>query len=486
EQAHPRGLRVLPAAVRGAAAELDVPDVRPRREPRRRPPQPPDHRRELLPRARRDPRRQGGGGAQRAVRRQVQVPAHLPAAAEVRPRHGLVLLVQPDRGGVVAGRGPLRGGLAALRHPDGRPAQQRRPHGRQRPAHARRGCAGRRVRRPGGAAGRGEGRRRRPRAEHGPGPGDGVGAQLRPERLRQPRLHGRLGAVGGAQRRPGRPVGQPRHPHHPAARVDVQAGHRGRRDRVGTVRRRLAGAGRVRLPAAPVEREDPQPRRRQLRRQPHHDDPGARGLVQRHVPLPRRRARQRGHGRAGRGVRLQLDRAGGPRRAGRVALPPRHGPALDGAVGHRAVERDRHAAADGDGGGSDRQRRRGDASLRRGGGPCPGRLRARPHRHPGRQQRDLGHHGRGAHHDDGLHGRPGHRHARADPGRAGRRQDGDRPEHGRPAAVRLVRLVRPRRRPPGRGRGPRRGERHDQGGDRWRRPRRADRQGGHGGGDRPV
>ena len=74
----------------------------------------------------------------------------------------------------------------------------------------------------------------------------------------------------------------------------------------------------------------------------------------------------------------------------------------------------------------------------------------------------------------------------ADPGRAGGRQDRHRAVHGRPAALRLVRLLRPGRRPPGRRRGARAVERHLARRDRRRAPRRTDRQVGHGGGDPAV
>ena len=153
-------------------------------------------------------------------------------------------------------------------------------------------------------------------------------------------------------------------------------------------------------------------RRRQLRRPPDHPDPGPAGLLQRHLPHPGQRAGQRRDGRAGRGLRLQLHLARGPRRPGPVALPARHGRPADRDVGHRPVERHRDAAADGDGRRRDRQRRRRDAPLRRRRGPRPQPLGPRPHRPAEHQQGDLEHDRRGAHQDARRHRRRRHRLAR--------------------------------------------------------------------------
>ena len=73
--------------------------------------------------------------------------------------------------------------------------------------------------------------------------------------------------------------------------------------------------------------------------------------------------------------------------------------------------------------------------------------------------------------DDGTAG------VAAIPGVAGRRQDGHRAVDRLASAVRLVRVVRPRRRPAGRGRRDGRGQRHRPRGDRRRHPRRPDREG---------
>ena len=84
---------------------------------------------------------------------------------------------------------------------------------------------------------------------------------------------------------------------------------------------------------------------------------------------------------------------------------------------------------------------------------------------------------------------PGHRQpGRMPTGHRGRRQDRHRPERRRVgAAVRLVHLVRPGRRPAGRGRrDDPEGPRHRARRDRRRRARRPDRQGRHGGGDQAV
>ena len=206
------------AALHGAARQRHLPDVRPRGHPVRRPPQPADHHRDLLPRARCDPRRQGRRRPQRAVRRQVQVPARLPAADEVRPDHRLLLLVRPDRGGALPELRARRRRLATVRHPPRRHAQQQRPQGRQRPADGQRRRAGRRVGGPRGPAGRCAGRRRRARADDRARAGDGLHADLRPEQARLARLRRRGRPQQGAQRRPPRAADQPRDRHHAAAR----------------------------------------------------------------------------------------------------------------------------------------------------------------------------------------------------------------------------------------------------------------------------
>ena len=111
-----------------------------------------------------------------AVRRRVQVPARVPHAAALRPRHRLVLLLLPGRHRAHPERRALRRRLAALRHPPRRHGQQLRAQGRQRRADPRpRGPAGgvRRAQRarPGRA-----GRRGGARAPQRQDPGDGVAA----------------------------------------------------------------------------------------------------------------------------------------------------------------------------------------------------------------------------------------------------------------------------------------------------------------------
>ncbi len=88
--------------------------------------------------------------------------------------------------------------------------------------------------------------------------------------------------------------------------------------------------------------------------------------------------------------------------------------------------------------------------------------------------------------DDGRGRRPGHRHDGADPRHQGRRQDRHRAELARAAAVRLVRVLRPRRRPEGRGRGAGRGRGRGARPDLRQRAGGADRQEGDGSGDRQV
>src|SRR5690606_2198509 len=91
-------------------------------------------------------------------------------------------------------------------------------------------------------------------------------------------------------------------------------------------------------------------------------------------------------------------------------------------------------------------------------------------------------HGGAAHADDARRRAERLRRGRADPGRAGGRQDGHRGDRGGRRAARVVHELRARGRPAGRGRGHRRERRlARQRGDR-RRDRRADRTRRHGGG----
>ena len=188
-----------------------------------------------------------------------------------------------------------------------------------------------------------------------------VAADVRPEPAGLARLRVGLGELRPAQRRPRQAAAQPRHPDHAPAGIDVQARHRGRRDRERQLGRLVDGAGRGDLPAA----RDPRRHRPDRQRRPDSVRPEAdplRGgdgvLVQHDLRAAGDRGRGRGDARAGRGVRLQRPLPRRPRPAGRLRVPGRRQQAADRTVGHRPVRRALHAAADGDGGGGHRQRRR--------------------------------------------------------------------------------------------------------------------------------
>ena len=293
--------------------QRDLPDVRPRGRP---------HRAEQAPRQppRASPRRSPASAArswsgkarraQRAVRGQVQVPAHLPAADEVRPHHRLLLLrLQPDRRGALA-RTPCspaddsrlfvtRAGRPARATSDPRAATSSSPSTRPRRRRRRRAC------------------------EKLGDDAQGAVVALEPTTGRVLAMASSptfdpnklashdFGAVvadlsSGSTTTRREPADQPGHRHDAAARVDVQAGHR-RRPRSSrattTPTRWCRAAASSSCPqSADLGR---QRRRRQLRRPQDHPDPGPAGLLQRHLPHPGQRARQRGAGRPGRGVRLR-------------------------------------------------------------------------------------------------------------------------------------------------------------------------------------
>ena len=132
--------------------------------------------------------------------------------------------------------------------------------------------------------------------------------------------------------------------------------------------------------------------------------------------------------------------------------------AADGDVGHRPVRGRRHPAADGDGGGRHRQRRDRDEALHRRRGHLPRARRARQDRAFRAVEGGRAVHRGRADPDDGRDRQRRYGDQCTDPRHRGGRQDRDRAEHPGPAAVRLVRLVRPGHRPAGGGGGAGRGE----------------------------
>ena len=97
------------------------------------------------------------------------------------------------------------------------------------------------------------------RAGHRQGPRDGLQPDVRPQHAGLARLRLRHRDLPGARAGPGRAAHQPRHRHHAAAGVDLQAGDRGRRDRVRRLRRRVDGARRHVVPAPAVHDQGRQP-----------------------------------------------------------------------------------------------------------------------------------------------------------------------------------------------------------------------------------
>ena len=297
--------------------------------------------------------------------------------------------------------------------------------------------------------------------------GDGVAAHLQPQQPRLARLRRRRRPLPAARRPRQRAAGEPRHPEAAVPRVDLQGGHRRRGDRVAALRlRRRPGAGRRHLPAAADQRRLRRGRQRgpRLRLGPDPVPAGDGELLQHDLRAAGPRGRRRGHAAAGRGVRLQLRLPRGPRPAGALGLPGRPRPALARPVRLRPARRAGHAAADGDGGGGDRQRgRRHEALPRRLG--AVGRLRRRREDRPrGVPARDRARDRRPPHRAARLHRRQRHGLAGGHPRRRRGRQDRHRPaRRAGQAALRLVRLLRPRRGLRGGG------GRHDRGGAAGRR-----------------
>ena len=246
--------------------------------------------------------------------------------------------------------------------------------------------------------------------------------------------------------------------------LDVQAGHRRGRARERPVHAGLDGAGR-RRPRPAADHDRPVDRQRAAATAAATGSPFTQALEvscnvsfggsaassapTRCASRPRRSASTSDY----------LDDLHRQARAGFPRGPRR---AADRAVRHRPVRRRRDPAADGDGRRRHRQRRHGDAALPRRRGPVarPRRPRARPTPRSS-SAGDLAPPPPSdltqmmvAVVDNGT-AQPGR-----DPRRQGRRQDRHRAERADDrAAVRLVRLVRPGRRPAGRGRRARRGRR---------------------------
>ena len=233
--------------------------------------QPPGHPGVVLPRARRDPRRPRRGGRERAVRRPVQVPARLPAAAQVRPVTGCFSYysqtgIERTQNDVLSGddsrlfvtrlvdmvsNASPKGGSVAADHRTPRP-RTRRTTGCRRSARDVQGAV----------------------VAIEPSTGRILAMVSTPTFDPNQLACHDLGEV--AKLRPGstrtRPSpAQPGDPDHAAAGLDVQAGHRRGGARERQLRRRLAGARRRRRTSCrrPTRRliDNERPR---LRRRPDH------------------------------------------------------------------------------------------------------------------------------------------------------------------------------------------------------------------------
>ena len=172
-----------------------------------------------------------------------------------------------------------------------------------------------------------------------------------------------------AQGRPDRAAAQPGDPDPAAARLDVQARHRGGGDREGPLHRRRQRARRRDLPAAADHGPDRPDRQRgpQLRRERRQDPvhPGDGAVLQHHLRPAR--------GEVGAEDMLETAEEFGfnqplprrPRPAGRLGLPRRRRRRPARPDRHRPVRGPGHPAADGDGRRRDRQRGRRDEALPR-------------------------------------------------------------------------------------------------------------------------
>ena len=192
-----------------------------------------------------------------------------------------------------------------------------------------------------------------------------------PNKLATHDFAGRRHDQAAARRTHDRAAAEPRDRGDAAARVDVQAGHRGGgagQSGSSTPTRRSPAAPRLDLPQTshgPRQRE-----RRRLRRRPDHAHPCARGLLQRRVRLARAQARRGRHARrrprssASAPDFTDLDDSLTKQAISHFpdATRTRRRPALS-AIGQYDVAR--HPAADGDGVAGHRQQRQGDEALPR-------------------------------------------------------------------------------------------------------------------------
>ena len=201
-------------------------------EPQRGPAQPPGARRGVLPRARRDPGRRADAGrrAERASRRPVRVPARLPAALQVRPRSPAASPTSA-RPGSSAPRTPCSPATTrGCSSPGWSTCSATPAQGRQRPAHHR--PARRRRRRSTGLAAPRRGRRGRRGGDRADAPA-GSWRWCRCRRTTPTSWPATTSArspsrpTSGSTSDDDRAAAQPRDPDPAAARLDVQAGHRG-------------------------------------------------------------------------------------------------------------------------------------------------------------------------------------------------------------------------------------------------------------------
>ena len=189
------------------------------------------------------------GRRERAVRRPVQVPAHLPPAVQVRPGHRLVLLLQPDRhraqprttcspATTPGCSSPSWSTWSATTPPRAATSQLTLDPAAQTAAFDGLAALGPATSQGAVVAHRADAPARSWRWSSLP--------TYDPNKLASHDFARGQQGLRPAQRRPGPAAAQPRHPDHAAARLDVQARHRRGGDRERQLRRRLDGARRRR------------------------------------------------------------------------------------------------------------------------------------------------------------------------------------------------------------------------------------------------